>query len=77
VYRYFDYMTVAREAGISQEDLAALRRRVESEYRNRMLRELHLHILCRAIASGQRTLAEALQPSPRDVPPPSKLTIGG
>ncbi len=70
MHRYFDYTTAAA-------DLAALRRRVESEYRSVMLREMHLLMLCRAIGNSECTLAEALRPSSGDLPPMSDLRLGG
>jgi len=41
--KYFDYEAAAKEAGISAEDLDALRRRIGSDYPSQMLREMHLH----------------------------------
>lgn len=77
MHRYYDYEAAAAEAGISADDLAALRRKVEADYVSPMLRELHLHALCRAIGRGERTVAEALQPGSGDMPDISKLTMGG
>ena len=77
MHRYYDYEAAAAEAGISPEDLAALRRKVEADYPSQMLREMHLHALCRAIGRGECTVAEALEPGTGDMPDISKLTMGG
>lgn len=77
MHRYYDYEAAAAEAGISADDLAALRRKVEADYPSEMLREMHLQALCRAIGRGECTVAEALQPSGGDMPDISKLTMGG
>ena len=77
VTRYFDYQADADEAGISSEELAALRRRVEADYASQMLRELHLHSICKAIAAGEKTVADALKPNSNTMPPISELRLGG
>ncbi len=74
---YFDYQVAADEAGISADDLAALRQRVEADYPSRMLRELHLLEICRAIGAGEKTLADALKPNSKVMPPISELRLGG
>jgi len=77
VAKYFDYEAAAKEAGISPEDLAALRKRVESDFPSQMLREMHLHTICRAIGAGQRTVADALKPPSNTLPPISEMRLGG
>ena len=74
---YFDYEAAAREAEVSPEDLAALRRRIESDYPSQMLREMHLHTICKAIGAGEKTLADALKPNTNVIPPISELRLGG
>ena len=75
--KYFDYEVAAREAGLSREDLDALRCRVASDYPSRMLREMHLHTICKAIGAGQKTVADALKPNTNTMPPISELRLGG
>ena len=75
--RYFDYEAAAVEAGVSAEDLAALRRRVESDYPSQMLREMHLYTICRAVGAGERTVADALKPPSNTLPPISEMRLGG
>jgi hypothetical protein len=75
--KYFDYEAAARQAGISHADLEALRRRVERDYPSRLLRELHLSAICKAIAAGRWTVADALKPGRTQPPPISDLRIGG
>ena len=74
---YFDYEAAAAEAGVSAADLAALRRRVESDFPSQMLREMHLYAICRAIGAGQRTVADALKPPSNTMPPISEMRLGG
>ena len=60
---YFDYEKVAREAGISPEDLEKLRHQAMDDYRgDMMMAELRLLRTCRAIRRGRCTVAEALAP---------------
>ncbi len=77
VHKYFDYETAASQAGLSAEDLAALRRRVESDYPSPRLRERRLVALCKAIGKGECTLGDALQPPDGEFPGPAKLRMGG
>ncbi|NQT88793.1 hypothetical protein HQ560_18645 [bacterium] len=77
VHKYYDYITAASDAGISPEDLAALRQKVEADYPSPMVREMHLHALCTAIGRGELTVAQALAPRTADMPPIAKLTLGG
>ena len=76
-HKYFDYNQAAEEAGISADDLAYLRRRVETDYPSQMLREMHLHAWCKAIGRGELTVAEALTPSSGQPPPISEMRLGG
>lgn len=75
--RYFDWEAAAEQAGISPADLAAIRRRVESDYPSQMLREMHLHTICKAIGAGEKTVADALKPPTNKMPPISELRLGG
>ena len=60
---FFDYETVATQAGITPAELGALRQRVRADHPDDdMMAELRLLRTCRAIASGQCTGAEALKP---------------
>jgi len=77
VFKDFGYIQAAEDAGISPEDLAALRTRVESDYPSRTLREIHLYMLCRGIGSGRLTVAEALKPASGELPPISEIRMGG
>ncbi len=42
-----------------------------------MLREMHLHTICRAIGAGEKTVADALKPNANKMPPISELRLGG
>jgi len=75
--KHFDYIAAARQAGLSDDDLAALRHRVEGEYHSELLREMHLHRICTAIARGECTLDEALHHTPDLRPPLKDLRVGG
>lgn len=58
---YFDYEAVAREAGISAEELDELASTMRRDFpHDEMMFELHLLRACRAIRDGDITLAEAL-----------------
>jgi len=60
---FFDYETVAAEAGISQGDLDALRQHVQADYPDdELMCELRLLRLCHAVANGKCSVAEALRP---------------
>jgi hypothetical protein len=62
---YFDYVTVATEAGFSSEQLEELFDRTLSEYHgDRMLAELRLLRTCSAVSKGFCTVADALAPEP-------------
>ena len=63
--RFFDYQPVAEEAGITPDDLGALRRRVEADHPgDEMMAELRLLRMCRAIQTGKCSLTDALKPEP-------------
>jgi len=75
---YFDYTQAAEKAKISPEDLAALRKHVESIYPSRMLREMHLYTICTEIGQKKLTVAEALTPpASGKLPDISNLRLGG
>jgi hypothetical protein len=58
---YFDYRSVAREAGISARELARLRKGVAREFPgDPMLQELHLLRVCTAIRDGRLDVAAAI-----------------
>lgn len=71
--RYFDYVGVAEQAGISGADLSAIEAAVQADYPSPfdlMLFELRMLRTCRAIASGAATVQDALRDFPvsrRDV----------
>ncbi len=77
MHEYFDYIQAAQDAGISQADLATLRKHVEDIYPSQMLREMHLLTICTEIGQGKLTLAEALKPPSGDIPDISNLRLGG
>jgi hypothetical protein len=71
--RFFDYESVAAEAGICQSDLDALRSRFQADYPgDELMCELRLLRVCHAVGSGRCTVAEALRPEGprRDTPAP-------
>ena len=62
---FFDYESVAAEAALTQDQLDALRRRVEADYPDDpMMVELRLLRICHAIQSGACTFDQALKPEP-------------
>ena len=62
--RYFDYETIARQAGIPADKLARLAKSFAEEERNDpMLAELHTMRACMAIKDGRLTIEEALNES--------------
>ena len=75
--KYFDVVAAAEQAGLTAEQLAALRRRIEADYRSDILREMHLHRLCTAIARGRCTLEEALTHQPDLRPAIKDMRVGG
>ena len=59
---YFDYESVAKEAGILPDKLEALRKLVRQEFPfDDMMYELHLLRACMAIQQGHTTIDEALR----------------
>ena len=59
--RYFDYETIARQAGIPAEKLARLAKSfAEEEPNDPMLAELHTMRACMVIKEGRLTIEEAL-----------------
>ena len=59
--RYFDYETIARQAGIPADKLALLAKSfAEEEPNDPMLAELHTMRACMAIKGGRLTVEEAL-----------------
>jgi hypothetical protein len=56
---YFDYESVAREARLSDEQIAAVKQAIRQEYpHDDMLWELHVLRACAAIRDGHVTLDE-------------------
>ncbi|MDO8589287.1 MAG: hypothetical protein Q7T82_19870 [Armatimonadota bacterium] len=57
---YFDYESVAREAGISPQDLAAICENMRLEFpTDDMMWELHVLRACMAIRDGHLTVQQA------------------
>ena len=75
--RYFDYTAAARHAGVSTMELKALCRMIVARQPGRMMREMHVYSLCRAIGKGALTMADALKPDSGELPPMSELRMGG
>ena len=62
--RYFDYETIARQAGIPADKLARLAKCfAEEEPNDSMLAELHTMRACMAIKDRRLTIEEALNES--------------
>lgn len=62
--RYFDYETIAQQAGIPADKLARLvKAHAEEEPNDPMLAELHTMRACMAIKGGHLTVEEALSES--------------
>ena len=60
---YFDYVSIARDAGISEKDLQAIEERTRADYPgDQMMFELRMLRTCRAIAGGRATVKDALRP---------------
>ena len=60
VVEYFDYNKIAREAGISDEDLSAIRDAMRREFpTDDMMWELHILRACMAIRDGHLTVEQA------------------
>lgn len=63
--RYFDYESVAREAGLSDSQVSALCRLMRAEFpRDDMLYELHVLRACYAIRDGWITFDQAVEAEP-------------
>lgn len=59
--RYFDYEHAAREAGISDAHLEAIKQAMRVEFpEDDMLWELHVLRACNAVRDGQTTIEEVL-----------------
>lgn len=60
--RHFDYESVAREAGISAEDLAEISRLVRQDFpSDDMLYELHVLRACMVVNDKRYTLEQILE----------------
>jgi hypothetical protein len=60
---YFDIDSAARSAGLNAADIQRLRELMHREFPDDpMMQDLHVLRACMAIAAGQLTLSEALQP---------------
>jgi hypothetical protein len=60
---YFDYESIAREAGIEAHILASLRQRLRDEFpHDDMMFELHMVRACMGIRDGMISLADILAP---------------
>jgi hypothetical protein len=58
---YFDYETIARQAGMSDEDLAAICETMRKEFpTDEMMWELHVLRACMAIRDGHLTVDDAV-----------------
>jgi hypothetical protein len=67
--KYFDYESVARDAGISSDDLNLLCQHVRSEFpSDEMMYELHVLRACMAIRDHFIRLEDALHPAVQDKP---------
>ncbi|MBI4518014.1 MAG: hypothetical protein HY699_19600 [Deltaproteobacteria bacterium] len=61
---YFDYQSVAAEAGIPKDELDQLARLIREEFpRDDMMYELHVLRACMAIRDGFVSLEDALRPA--------------
>lgn len=70
---FFDYESAAAEAGLTERQLEALRRRVEADYPDDpMMVELRLLRICHAIQAAACTLDDALKPEPKVLPSRSR-----
>jgi hypothetical protein len=75
--RFFDYETIAHKAGIAQEDLDAIRQRVQADYPDDdMMQELRLLRTCSAIREGRCTAADAIEPEKQGELPVSDAGTG-
>jgi hypothetical protein len=72
--RYFDYQSVAREAGISAEDLERLCSLIRQEFPgDDMLFELHVMRACKIIKDGPYTMEQVVA----DLAPAAVTGTGG
>ena len=63
--KYFDYESVAQQAGIQADKLASLREILRAEFpRDDMLFELHMLRACMAVRDGLIAMEDLLSPSP-------------
>jgi len=62
---YFDYRSVATEAGLSADQLVRLEKAVRAEFpHDDMMYELHVLRACLAVRDGETTGEEILGPEP-------------
>ena len=67
--KYFDYESVARQAGIQADKLASLREILRAEFpRDDMLFELHVLRACMAVRDGLIAEDDLLSPTPAASP---------
>lgn len=60
---YFDFLPIAKSAGITDEQVEAMLRQTMEDYHgDRMMAELRVLRTCNAVAKGACTIAEALDP---------------
>ena len=58
---YFDYATVAKEAGITDRDLSLIEELMRSEFpHDEMMRDLHILRACMAVRDGRITVDQVL-----------------
>jgi len=58
---YFDYTTVAKEAGITDRDLSLIEELMRSEFpHDEMMRDLHILRACMAVRDGRITVDQVL-----------------
>lgn len=69
--KFFDYPSVAREAGVSPADLAVIESQTRADYPNdQMMFELRMLRTCQSILDGFATVRQAITPDSK-VPPAS------
>ncbi|OFX17953.1 MAG: hypothetical protein A2Z18_07070 [Armatimonadetes bacterium RBG_16_58_9] len=60
--QYFDYEKVAREAGLTDDELASVKEVMRAEFpQDDMMWELHILRACAAIRDGHATLQDVTQ----------------
>ncbi|MCL5104545.1 MAG: hypothetical protein M1133_10615 [Armatimonadetes bacterium] len=58
---YFDYKTIAEQAGISDADLALIQELMQREFpHDEMMRDLHILRACMAVRDGRVTLDQVM-----------------